>query len=71
MPPPLPAPSSVVNAGTNTTRTSKNSVRVAVTLMRDIVEATVRDTETNRKIAAAAEGNERGGQSNSVVYVFR
>ena len=68
MPPRLPAPSPPV---TDTTETSKNDVRMAVALMRDIVEAVARDSEATRKIAEAAERVERGGQSNSVVYVFR
>jgi solute carrier family 45, member 1/2/4 len=70
MPPPLSVPSSLVNTGTNATNTSgERSVRMAVKLMRD-VGAVVRNLETDRA-AEAAEMNERGGQSNSVVYIFR
>jgi solute carrier family 45, member 1/2/4 len=68
MPPPLPVPSLPVNIGTNATDASKErNIRMAVNLMRD-VGVGLRDLESDR---AAAELNERGGQSNSVVYVFR
>jgi solute carrier family 45 protein 1/2/4 len=71
-PPPFPAPSSLVNTGTNATDTSKEHiVRAAAKLIGDVVGAVVRDVETDRAAAAALERNERGGQSNSVVYIFR
>jgi len=72
MPPPLPAPSSLVDVGaeaniTNSDPSVESNVRMVIGLIRDVV---VRDLETDRA-AAEAEMNERGGQSNSVVYIFR
>lgn len=66
MPPPTPVPSSLANEAANVTHTrAEHNVGVAVKFMSDIVGIVVRDP------AEEAEKNERGGQSNSVVYIFR
>lgn len=67
MPPPPPVPSSLVTTNTNSTDPSGEQNRAAVKLIRHAMGAVARNIETVR----AAEAAGRGGQSNSVVYVFR
>jgi hypothetical protein len=66
MSPPLPVPSSPANEGANATHArAGHNIGVAVKFMNDVVGMVVRDP------AEEAEKNERGGQSNSVVYILR